>query len=771
MKKYYYLIVGFLFFGMTNAQIANISNTPLKNYFLYGVNNYNGLQIFDLNDNELIFGIDVNQDGQIQISEALQVKRVKFPEYSNTLTSLSGIEYFTNLEKLDASFSFVLSANVNLSALVNLKVIWLLNTPITGLDVHGLTNLTEIDAQSSSGITSVNLSNLPSLTKIFINCNNLQNLDLGSCPNLAIVYIENNGVSTNYNFPTSTTQLGTKYISFNILNNSSLNNFVNLNYFNSIAIGGIGTSTTLDFSNFHNLTNLTIYGNSNLTSLNIKNGTSENFQFYQCPNLKYICVDDSQYINVSNFINQQNLVCNVNSYCSFTPGGDFYTVQGNSKYDLTNNGCDVTDINFSNLKLDYSGTIGNGILIPNSSGSYSIPVQAGTHTITPVLENPNYFSISPASTSVDFPTTVSPANRDFCITANGVHNDLEITSFPINTARPGFDAKYKIIYKNKGTNSQSGTINLAFNDAVLDLVTANPASSSQTINNLNWSFTNLLPFETREILVTLNLNSPTETPAVNVGFLLNYTTTITAATDETPLDNSSILNQTVVNSIDPNDKTCLEGATISPSQVGKEVHYIIRFENNGTANAQNIVVKDMIDTTKFDVNSIIPTKGSHSFVTRITETNKVEFIFENINLPFNDANNDGYIAFKIKTKPSLVLGDTFSNTASIYFDYNFPIVTNPATTTVANVLSNQDFEFASYFTISPNPAKEILNINSKENIAVSSISIYNTLGQLVQVIPNAKNTKTIDVSNLKSGTYFVKVISDKGASSSKFVKE
>ena len=197
---------------------------------------------------------------------------------------------------------------------------------------------------------------------------------------------------------------------------------------------------------------------------------------------------------------------------------------------------------------------------------------------------------------------------------------------------------------------------------------------------------------------------------------------------------------------------------------------MIRFENTGTANAQNIVVKDMIDTTKFDVNSLIPISGSHPFVTRITNINKVEFIFENIQLPFDDANNDGYVAFKIKTKPNLVLGNTFSNTASIYFDYNFPIVTNTATTTVSNVLANQDFKFDNYISINPNPANDILNVTSKD-IEVSSISIYNNLGQLVQVIPNAKETKTIDVSQLKSGNYFIKVVSDKGMSSSKFIKE
>ena len=243
-------------------------------------------------------------------------------------------------------------------------------------------------------------------------------------------------------------------------------------------------------------------------------------------------------------------------------------------------------------------------------------------------------------------------------------------------ARPGFDAKYKIVYKNKGNQTQSGSVNLNFNDAVLDLVAANPVTTTQTVNNLSWNFTNLLPFETREIIFTLNVNSPMETPAVNSGAILTYNATITsAATDETPIDNTFAFNQTVVNSFDPNDKTCLEGTTISPSLIGQYVHYMIRFENNGTANAQNIVVKDMIDLSKFDISTLVPTNASHSFVTNISAGNKVEFIFENINLPFDDANNDGYIAFKIKTLPTLKVGDTFTNDANIYFDYNFPIVT------------------------------------------------------------------------------------------------
>jgi hypothetical protein len=45
------------------------------------------------------------------------------------------------------------------------------------------------------------------------------------------------------------------------------------------------------------------------------------------------------------------------------------------------------------------------------------------------------------------------------------------------------------------------------------------------------------------------------------------------------------------------------------------------------------------------------------------------------------------------------------------------------------------------------------------------------LGQLVQVIPGAKDVSNIDVSSLKSGSYFIKILSDQGSSSSRFIKE
>jgi len=782
MKKIYFLVLVQFILSTTQAQIVTIPNANFKAKLLQAspTNQIASTQTPNNTNGEVTtyVKIDTNNDGEIQVSEALAIKWLSLS--SSSIANLTGIESFTNLQFLKCDFNQLTSLNV--SGLTNLRYLDFNNNQLPSINVIGLSNLQSLSFNSNQ-LANLDVSGLINLESLSCNSNQLTSLDVSDLINLQYLQCSGNQLpSINVSDLTDLKSLKCGSNLLSSLNVSGLNNLQILwcdnNQLPSLNLGGLSSLqwlncgynqlTSIDISGLSNLQTLGCFNNQ-LVTLFVKNGRNEYINFGNNPTLEYICADDGQLDSIQNQINQYGYNnCQVNSYCSFTPGGTFYTIQGNNRYDSNSNGCDVNDFNVPNQRFTSTNGTLSGSFISNTSGNYSIPVIAGNHTITPVFENPSYFSVSPATVSVSFPTTASPFTQNFCIAPNGVHLDLEVTILPIVRARPGFDATYKIIYRNKGTQAQSGSLNFAFDDTRLDFVSATPLVSSQATNSLNWNYANLNPFETREITLTLNVNSPMETPAVNGGDVLNYSATIVGATDETPADNVFSLNQTVVNSFDPNDKTCLEGITITPSMVGNYVHYVIRFENTGTFAAQNIVVKDMIDTTNFDIASLIPQSSSHPFVTRITNTNQVEFVFENINLPFDDANNDGYVAFKIKTKPTLVLGNTFTNTASIYFDYNFPIVTNTTTTTVAT-LGNQDFDFRSVFTLSPVPAKETLTITTKQTVVVSSVNIYNTLGQLVQVHTNPN--ETIDVSGLQSGSYFVRITSDKGSATGKFLKE
>ncbi|WP_298222591.1 T9SS type A sorting domain-containing protein [Flavobacterium sp.] len=817
MKKIYTSLFVCLLFSIAYSQTIPFPAGRLKTYLTNG----SSLTVAkDLNGNN-VSRVDLNNDGELQYNEVENISYLSFTANTTVATAnlynVDGLEYFIHLQYLDLNYHELSTLDVSmfpelktlsvqsnnltsivLDGLTHLESFTFFGNPFAVLRLHDLPALTTLNANigswfgvgthqvilenlpaltsvncSSSLLTSLQLINMPNLVNLDCGWNQIPTLDLTGAPNLTDVQASSN-LLTSINLA-GVSNLSSLRVSTNNLTNLDFTLVPNLRFFE----GEHNLFSALDLSNLSQLLKATMAYNS-LQYLFIKNGkqyTSSAFangylSLNFNPNLKYICCDEA---SVAMF--QARMVTygynnvEVNTYCSFYPGGEYYTVSGNNRYDSTGNGCDASDLPFPNFKLSVAtGNLIGTYNIPNATGTFSFPVTAGAYTVNPVIENPAYFTISPASFNVNFPTQASPVTQNFCVAPNGIHNDVDVVIIPVTNARPGFDASYKIVYRNKGTLTASGAISLGFNDAVLDLVSTDTEFVSQAINALNWDFIDLLPFETREILVTFNLNTPSEEPPVFGGFSLQFSGSITSvATDELSADNLFTLNQTVVNSFDPNDKTCLEGTTITPAMVGKEVHYMIRFENTGTANAENIVVKDMIDTTKFDINSLIPMDSCHPFVTKISNTNKVEFIFENINLPFDDANNDGYIVFKIKTKPSLVVGNSFSNTASIYFDYNLPIITNTATTTVA-LLANQDFDFEQYFRIYPNPAKDVLNIEMKKSFEVNSISIYNTLGQLVLVIPNAQQTKTIDVSSLKTGNYFMKINSNKGSSALKFIK-
>ena len=811
-----YLLLFLMLFRFLQAQIINIPDANFKAKLLSASSSNEIAQ--NLIGNYDV--IDANGDGEIQVSEAQNIQKLYVP--LSNISNLTGVEEFTNLQNLYCQYNQLTSLDVTQN--VNLQTLYCNNNQLTSLDVSQNVNL-EYFSCVNNQLTSLNVTQNVNLQTLYCNNNQLTSLDVSQNVNLEYFSCNTNqltslDVSQNLNLQelscdiNQLTSLGVsqnvnlEYLScysnqltsLDVSNNLALtyllcfdNQLSSLDVSNNLALIDLlcndNQLSSIDASQNTLLFNLNVENNLNLNYIFAKNGVLRAFPpspppapigtggltFTGCDNLVYICVTDIYVQDVNDYIERHNTFfgsfpnpINVNSYCSFTPGGIFYDIFGNIKFDNNANGCDALDIDYSNLNLSIADGTNNGNIITNQTGDYYIPVQAGAYTITPNLENPSYFTISPTSYTVNFPVQASPFNQDFCVTSNGVHSDVEIMVIPINPARPGFDAAYKIIYRNKGTEVENGSVSLTFDDSVLEYVSSNPVYNSAGTNNVTWNYTNLQLFETREIEIVFNVNGPTETPAVNIDDVLNYTATILITnTDETPNDNTFTLSEIVRGSYDPNDKTCLQGETVEPSMIGEYVHYVIRFENTGTAAAQNIVVKDMIDLAKFDIFTLVPLKGSHDFFTRING-NKVEFIFENINLDFNDATNDGYVAFKIKTLPTLNIGDTFSNDANIYFDYNFPITTNTYTTTIA-ALSNQNFEFDSQFILYPNPSIAILNIQSKNSLEIQSIEIYNILGQVVVAIPNATNA--IDVSSLKTGTYFVKVNTNNGSANTKFVKE
>jgi len=88
---------------------------------------------------------------------------------------------------------------------------------------------------------------------------------------------------------------------------------------------------------------------------------------------------------------------------------------------------------------------------------------------------------------------------------------------------------------------------------------------------------------------------------------------------------------------------------------------------------------------------------------------------------------------------------------------------------VTTALANPNFD-ANSFTFYPNPVKDVLNIGY--NKTITTVAIYNVLGQEMLVKAINADQSQINVSYLSKGTYLVKVTAEDGATKTiKVIKE
>lgn len=451
-------------------------------------------------------------------------------------------------------------------------------------------------------------------------------------------------------------------------------------------------------------------------------------------------------------------------------GTDSYLVNGYTRLDMQNNGCTDADPGFPYLKYKLVNGTNQSSYYSSSNGYHGVMLKNGTSVITPILDNPTWFSVSPSSISLNMPSATNYANQNFCVTAVGSHHDLSVVIEPINRATPGFDAYYKVLVRNNGNQTATGTVRFTYDAATAEYIQSTPLAASAGFGSVTWNVEGLLPLSEVKYIVKLNLNTPTDTPPLNANDVLKFSAVANIAQDEVATNDEATLEQTVVNSFDPNDKICLGGDYVRPEHVGDYMYYRIRFENLGTASAQNIKVTDMIDTTKFDIASLSPVDGSHPFTTRVIQGNQVEFMFNNIQLGFADENNDGYLVFKIRSLNSLTEGAVLENTASIYFDYNFPVVTNTSVVTVQRSLHTISFETIK-LALYPVPAGDMVFISIPKQVNVQSVTVYNLLGQSVLENVRPGRQGDVNVTTLASGSYLMRVRTELGDGVMRFVKK
>lgn len=445
-------------------------------------------------------------------------------------------------------------------------------------------------------------------------------------------------------------------------------------------------------------------------------------------------------------------------------------IYGLVHYDAFNNGC--TNVFAGATYVEVIRTAGDHTVstYTDESGQYFfLDVQEGDNTFT-VVAPENFTASLPVQT---FPVSGTLTWTDavpVCLSGANSVNEVEALLVPHGTPRPGKEVSYSLLVKNTGTAILSATAVLQYDMGKLDFVNSS-FPSVQGTNTITFNFTDFYPLHTMSSLVTFNVKPQ---PDVVLGEQLTFTASIVPVpADGNQANNTAQITQTVVNSFDPNDIIVQEGAYIDLDQADDYLHYTIRFQNEGTADAHDVLIKNRL-SQYLDWSTFQPVASSHSVNIEIGRVGAdVSFMFYNIHLPPNVSNDPdliGYVSYKIKPLPGFAPGDIIANNAAIYFDDNAPVQTNTVTTQI-EALGVAEHEFDA-LAIYPNPSRDVLQIDLKTASKTIGVAVYDLQGKLIlesdSVLADGKTS--VAVSEIQSGMYLLKVTADGKSTVKKWVK-
>lgn len=445
---------------------------------------------------------------------------------------------------------------------------------------------------------------------------------------------------------------------------------------------------------------------------------------------------------------------------SYLTGKVYNDINGNGTQDPGENGLQNILVHESLLNTFVNTDTGGNyaLFYIDSTLTYSLnctPYTYWTQTSLPVVHSVN-------------PATQSAANLNFGLQATPNVHDVAITSWSSNLPWPNGTVHFTTSYHNIGTVAESDTIFFTMDPHYI-YQSAIPAPSNISGNNMYWLYSNLQPLEYRNLTMTLKADTTiTQGDTLFSFWMINP---FNADVDQN--NNRYDHAQVCLSSFDPNEKSVSPEGTISTTT---PLEYTIKFQNTGTAAALNIFVHDQLDAN-LDASTFEVKGFSHPMTYTLNGTGNLVFTFAGINLPDSNSNepqSHGYIRYSILPKNNLSDGTTINNTASIYFDFNAPVVTNTTQNTIGNSSTGitQSAETNNALVVYPNPAgNEIKLLN--EGFRYQTITITDITGRTMQhVVAGKQETIRLSVSSLSKGLYFIKAETTTGSFETvSFVKE
>ncbi|MFN0213017.1 MAG: T9SS type A sorting domain-containing protein [Saprospiraceae bacterium] len=434
------------------------------------------------------------------------------------------------------------------------------------------------------------------------------------------------------------------------------------------------------------------------------------------------------------------------------------------------NGLVYADKNNNGIRDAGEQPISNVIIQSEPNGFYSMSAGDGkftalatpTDSIKAIPPTP-YANIKPKTYSAG---QTPNGNYNFGIYYTPDINDLRINLTLGQPLVPGFPRELFITCSNIGTTTLKPQVLVRIPQPLL-AGQISPLPVNIAGDSISWQLTDLAPQETFTISVWVQ--TPT---TVNNGEIFTFEGTIYPIVgDEVPADNYAALRETVVGSFDPNDKSVSPAQFFTPGQfeLGERLIYTIRFQNTGNYPATFVRIIDTLQAT-LDPASIQMLASSHPMSWSLDRGRVLQLLFSNIQLPdstSDEPNSHGFAKFRIRPVEGLPIGQSISNRAFIYFDYNTPVETN----TVSNL-----FDFISKTVLSallplqifPNPGSGIVQIQRPSD-ATGELRLMDQTGKIMLTKEVYSAVTVLDLSEFPAGIYWAVVKEKDGVRIGKIV--
>lgn len=406
----------------------------------------------------------------------------------------------------------------------------------------------------------------------------------------------------------------------------------------------------------------------------------------------------------------------------------------------------------------------------NTNGEYKVfYMDTGNYVLQPGIR-PFYFT-SPSSHSASLLVSgqVDSLN-DFAYQTNSIFDDLCVDISPLGQFRPGRIGSYSIQYENSGTTIQNPHIVLKIFPHT-SFSTGMPAPTAVYADSVVWDVTGLLPGDFGVIRANISLDTSW---AIN-DILNSYVQVFPIDNDVNPSCNNSTIEVEISASSDPND-IIVNIDTVYVHELGNppSLEYVIRFQNTGNDTAFFVRILNQLPA-RVQKSSVEFISSSHpcEFIFN-SKLPRLEFLFNNILLPDSNTNepaSHGFVKYRVKPKSTLSDGDIIGNFASIYFDFNLPVVTNSVFTRILTYTDVEELSVASnVLLVTPNPVLDELVVPSQ--FEELSYQIYDIQGRVV--LSGSSQSKSeflrLDVSELTSGIYFLQCTAGSSRVTARFVK-